>query len=102
MLTTIPAAEAKNKFGLLMDTVQREAVAISKKGRTSAIMMSVHEYEEYEQLKLEKLQRHVAKGLEQADRGETIAVLFTTRVSLTRFSRPSSEKIDARVSSKCS
>ena len=74
MLKTIPAAEAKNKFGLLMDTVQREAVAISKKGRTSAIMMPVHEYEEYEQLKLEKLQRHVAKGLEQADCGETIAV----------------------------
>ena len=29
MLKTIPAAEAKNKFGLLMDTVQREAVEIS-------------------------------------------------------------------------
>ena len=26
MLKTIPAAEAKNKFGLLMDTVQREAI----------------------------------------------------------------------------
>lgn len=74
MLKTIPAAEAKNKFGLLMDTVQREAVAISKKGRTSAVMMPVHEYEEYEQLKLEKLQRHVAKGIEQADRGETTAI----------------------------
>ncbi len=32
-MITIPAAEAKNKFGTLMDTVQREAVAISKKGR---------------------------------------------------------------------
>jgi len=28
MLKTIPAAKAKNKFGLLMDTVQRGAVAI--------------------------------------------------------------------------
>ena len=74
MLKTIPAAEAKNKFGLLMDTVQREAVAISKKGRTSAVMMPVHEYEEYEQLKFEKLKRHVAKGAEQADRGETTDV----------------------------
>lgn len=71
MLKTMPAAEAKNKFGLLMDTVQREAVAISKKGRTSAVMMPVHEYEEYEQLKLEKLKRHVAKGVEQANCGET-------------------------------
>ena len=74
MLKTMPASEAKNKFGLLMDTVQREAVAISKKGRTSAVMMPVHEYEEYEQLKLEKLKRHVAKGIEQVDRGETTAI----------------------------
>ena len=74
MLKTIPAAEAKNKFGVLMDLAQREAVAISKKGRTSAIMMPVHEYQEYEQLKLEKLKRHVAKGNEQANRGETTDV----------------------------
>ncbi|RLA14069.1 MAG: prevent-host-death protein [Gammaproteobacteria bacterium] len=75
MLKTMPAAEAKNKFGLLMDTVQREAVAISKKGRTSAVMMPVHEYEEYKQLKLEKLKRHIAKGVEQADSGETTTLL---------------------------
>ena len=57
-----------------MDTVQREAVAISKKGRTSAIMMPVHQYEEYEQLKLEKLRRHIAKGGEQANHGETTTI----------------------------
>ena len=57
-----------------MDTVQREAVAISKKGRTTAVMMPLHQYEEYEQLKLEKLKRHVAKGVEQADHGDTTTV----------------------------
>jgi len=74
MLKTMPASEAKNKFGLLMDTAQREAVAISKKGRTAAIMMPIHEYEEYKNLKFEELKRHVAKGMEQADRGETTTV----------------------------
>mgnify|MGYP003385684866 CR=1 FL=1 len=74
MLKTIPAAEAKNKFGALMDLAQREAIAISNKGRTSAIMVPVHEYQEYEQLKLEKLKRHVAKGINQANRGETTDV----------------------------
>lgn len=69
-MKTIPAGEAKNKFGVLMDTVQREAVAISKKGRTAAIVMPVQEYEEYKELKLEKLQRHIAEGAAQADRGE--------------------------------
>ncbi len=66
----IPAGEAKNKFGVLMDTVQREIVAISKKGRTAAIVMSVQEYEEYKKLKLNKLRQHLAEGAAQADRGE--------------------------------
>ncbi len=69
-MKTMPAGEAKNKFGVLMDTVQREAVAISKKGRTAAIVMPVQEYEEYKALKLENLRRHIAEGAAQADRGE--------------------------------
>jgi len=69
-MKTMPAGEAKNKFGVLMDTVQREPVAISKKGRTAAIVLSVQEYEEYKKLKLDKLQRHIAEGAAQADRGE--------------------------------
>lgn len=69
-MITIPAAEAKNKFGVLMDTVQREPVAISKKGRTAAIVMPIQEYEEYKELKLEKLRSHLAEGASQADQGE--------------------------------
>jgi prevent-host-death family protein len=69
-MKTMPAGEAKNKFGLLMDTVQREAVAISKKGRTAAVVVSVQEYEEYKALKLEQLRREVKIGLDQIERGE--------------------------------
>ena len=66
----MPAGQAKNKFGVLMDTVQREAVAISKKGRTAAVMMPVREYEEYQTLKLERLRQEVKIGLDQIGRGE--------------------------------
>lgn len=69
-MKTMPAAEAKNRFGVLMDTVQREAVAISKKGRTTAVVLPLHEYEEYKALKLEKLRLHIAEGITQAERGE--------------------------------
>lgn len=69
-MKTMPAGEAKNKFGVLMDTVQREPVAISKKGRIAAIVLPVQEYEEYKKLKLDKLRRHIAEGAAQADRGE--------------------------------
>ena len=69
-MKTMPAGEAKNKFGVLMDTVQREAVAISKKGRTAAIVVPVQEYEEYKALKLERLRREVEIGLDQIEHGE--------------------------------
>ena len=69
-MKTMPAGEAKNKFGVLMDTVQRETVAISKQGRTAAIVVPVHEYEEYKALKLERLCREVKIGFDQIERGE--------------------------------
>ena len=69
-MKTMPAGEAKNKFGVLMDTAQREAVAISKKGRPAAVVMPMQEYEEYQALKLERLRREVKIGLDQIERGE--------------------------------
>ena len=69
-MKTMPAGKAKNQFGVLMDTAQREAVAISKKGRTAAIVLPVQEYEEYQALKLERLRREIKIGIDQIERGE--------------------------------
>mgnify|MGYP001547383608 FL=1 len=69
-MKTIPAGEAKNRFGVLMDTAQREAVTISKKGRPAAVVMPMQEYEEYQALKLERLRREIKIGLDQIERGE--------------------------------
>ena len=61
------ARDAKEHFGELMDTVQREPVSIEKYGRPVAVMMSETEYEE---LKLERLRAILAHSEAQADRGE--------------------------------
>lgn len=66
-MKSITAKDAKNKFGELMDTVQREPVTIEKYGRAVAVVLS---NEEYKQLKLERLRAYLAVGEEQADRGE--------------------------------
>jgi prevent-host-death family protein len=44
-MTTIPATEAKNRFGELLETAHRHAVGISKQGRPVAVMLSIEEYE---------------------------------------------------------
>lgn len=66
----MPAAEAKTHFGELLDRAQREPVTISKKGRPVAVMMSIHDYEEVQRLKLAHLRREVHAGLDELDAGQ--------------------------------
>ena len=66
-MKAIAAKEAKNNFGEMLDTAQREPVAIEKHGRAVAIVLSV---ENYQQMKLENLRAHLSMGEAQLDRGE--------------------------------
>ena len=65
-MKAISAKDAKNHFGELMDTVQREPVRISKHGRPVAVVISEAEYRE---MKLERLRAMLALGESQLDRG---------------------------------
>ncbi len=66
-MKAMTAKDAKNHFGELMDTVQREPVTIEKHGRPVAVVISETEYEE---MKLEHLRTILAVGESQLDRGE--------------------------------
>lgn len=66
-MKSIAAREARNNFGELMDTAQREPITIEKHGRPSVVVMSTTEYD---QIKLERLRARLAIGEEQANRGE--------------------------------
>ena len=44
-METIAAREAKNGFGRLLDTSQREPVVIEKNGRPVAVVVSMHAFE---------------------------------------------------------
>ncbi len=71
-MVTMPSTEAKTHFGALLDRVQREPVTIEKKGRAVAVMISESDYEVYQNLKLEALQRDLMSGLKEADNNELI------------------------------
>ncbi|MFO1153004.1 MAG: type II toxin-antitoxin system prevent-host-death family antitoxin [Rhodospirillales bacterium] len=66
------ALEAKNRFGELLDTAQREPVIIEKHGRAVAVMVSAEEYKELEALKLARLRSEIRKGLDDIEAGRTI------------------------------
>ena len=49
-VTIIPAREAKNRFGELLDTVQRQPVIITKKGRPVARMLAFVDKKRFEEV----------------------------------------------------
>jgi antitoxin Phd len=45
-MITVTSVEAQNRFGQLLDTVQREPVTITRHGRTAAFVISPQDMEE--------------------------------------------------------
>lgn len=70
-MKTITAAEAKQKFGQLIDMSHKGAVAITKHGRRVAVIVSNEDFERDEALKLTHLVGRLEKGSKQIREGKT-------------------------------
>ncbi len=57
------STDAKTHFGALLDMAQREPVAIHKKDRAVAVMLSMQDFAEHEAMKLTLLQQAIDAGL---------------------------------------
>jgi prevent-host-death family protein len=44
-MKTIPATEAKNRFGAILDAAQREPIVIRRQDRDIAVVLSMADYE---------------------------------------------------------
>lgn len=62
-MRTMSAKEAKNAFGLLIDTARAEPVMIEKHGRGVVVVMAVEEYERLSEqaLRLGKIKQKSAQ-----------------------------------------
>lgn len=56
-MKTMSARDAKNAFGLLLDTARAEPVTIEKHGRAVVIVMSVEEFERLNHPKAKRSER---------------------------------------------
>lgn len=67
-MITLTSVEAQNRFGQLLDTVQRETVTITRRGRVVAVMLSPQEMQDllganFKQVSLvEAVEAHFARG----------------------------------------
>ncbi|HAT4404574.1 TPA: type II toxin-antitoxin system Phd/YefM family antitoxin [Citrobacter freundii] len=69
-MQVMPAQQAKNQFGDLLMKVQREPVEISKHGKRVAVVISPEEYDQFKQLKLQRLKAVLTESITQADNDE--------------------------------
>lgn len=70
---TVRASDAKNRFGELVDRVQREPVRIERHGRGVAVLISEDEYAEMEKLKLDALRARIDRGMAEFEAGLTFS-----------------------------
>ncbi len=55
-MITVTSVEAQNRFGQLLDTVQREPVTITRHGRTAAFMVSPQDMQDLQAARNSKRQ----------------------------------------------
>jgi len=60
-MITVTSAEAQNRFGQLLDTVQREPVTITRHGRTAAFIVSPQDMQDLRDAQTSKRQGVVAE-----------------------------------------
>lgn len=71
-MTRYSAADAKNRFGEMLDAAQREPVVIEKHGRPVAVVVSHEDFEDFQAAKLALLKLEIEKGLADAAAGRVV------------------------------
>lgn len=54
-MITVTSVEAQNRFGQLLDTVQREPVTITRHGRTAAFIVSPQDMQELQAIRRKRV-----------------------------------------------
>ncbi|MGB3722444.1 MAG: type II toxin-antitoxin system Phd/YefM family antitoxin [Pacificimonas sp.] len=67
------ASEARTQFGTLLDEARDGPVVITRHGKTARVMISVSDYNDYQNAKRLRLLAELQIGIDQLDRGEGIS-----------------------------
>jgi prevent-host-death family protein len=69
-MISFTANQAKTQFGEMIAKAQREPVSITKNGKPSVVVMSIEDYNELEELKLQTLRDKLARSIAQVQAGQ--------------------------------
>ena len=66
VMKSVTALEAKNRFGEVMETAQRQPVSITRNGRPSVVMISAESYARRQRVARERLRHAMQRAGEYA------------------------------------
>ncbi len=66
---TFASTEAKDNWGLIVDTAMREPVTITKHGRATLVVTSIQDYEALQRFKYSQLKADIQEGLADLELG---------------------------------
>ncbi len=69
-MQTFTANEAKNRFGELLDIVQREPVRVTRRDRVVGVMVSIEDYEAMRAFYADRLRKTMDETADAADAAE--------------------------------
>lgn len=69
---TLTANDAKRNFGELLLSAQREPVIISKNSKNTVVVISIKDFEELEDMKLDYLKHCFESAQKDLDSGKTV------------------------------
>ena len=84
-METMTAAEAKQKFGQLLDKAQRGPVQITKNGRPSCYVVSIEDYEAEQAEKTAWLKSELSEAKAQIEAGMTRPSLEVRERVMSKF-----------------
>jgi prevent-host-death family protein len=65
-MKTVPATEAKNRFGEVLEAAQRQPVSITRNGRPSVVMISAESYARRQHMSRKRLRQAMQRAGEHA------------------------------------
>jgi prevent-host-death family protein len=66
VMKSVTALEAKNRFGEVLETAQRQPVSITRNGRPSVVMISAESYQRRQRMARERLRQSLQRAGEHA------------------------------------
>lgn len=82
-MITVTSVEAQNRFGQLLDTVQREPVTITRHGRTAAFIVSAQDMQDLQNWQAERRKPVTALEAFEAWSKKAAATATAAAVDLT-------------------